>query len=295
MFHGSIPALITPFKNGHFDTPAYQKLIEWQMAMGSSALVTCGTTGESPTLSHEEWQLVVKTAVAVANKKVPVIAGTGSNNTSKTIEMTQKAKDLGVDAALVVVPYYNKPTQEGLFQHFKAVHDASALPIILYNVPGRTVTTLSVETVGRLAQLPRIVGIKDATANLERPALERAVCPDDFCFLSGEDGTALAYLAMGGHGCISVTANVAPKQSANLQAAWVAGDIKTATRICGELAELNSLLFCESNPGPVKYIAAQMGLCALEYRLPLVAPSEENQRRLDALIKNSGLRQAAAA
>jgi len=295
MFHGSIPALITPFKNGQFDAPAYQKLIEWQIASGSSALVPCGTTGESPTLSHEEWREVIKTCVKTAAGRVPVIAGTGSNSTAETIARTQEAEKLGANAALVVVPYYNKPTQEGLYQHFKAVHDATNLPIIVYNVPGRTVANISSETLARLAQLPRIAGTKDATANLERPVHERASCGDDFCFLSGDDGTTLAYLAMGGHGCISVTANIAPRESAELYAAWQRGDMASAGRLRDQLAELNSLLFCEANPTPVKYIASLMGLCALEYRLPLLAPSAENQTKLRAAAERMGLLKQKAA
>lgn len=295
MFHGSIPALITPFKNGQFDAPAYQKLIEWQIASGSSALVPCGTTGESPTLSHDEWRAVVKTCVETARGRVPVIAGAGSNNTTEAIKKTQEARELGANAVLSVVPYYNKPTQEGLYQHFKAINDASELPIILYNVPGRTVASLTVETMARLSQLPRIIGNKDATANLERPTQERLACGEKFCLLSGEDGSALAYLAMGGHGCISVTANIAPRESAELQAAWARGDMVAAARIRDQLSELNSLLFCETNPGPVKYLASVLGLCQLEYRLPMVAPSAENQKRLREAAERAGLLKQRAA
>lgn len=294
MFHGSIPALITPFKNGQFDAPAYQKLIEWQIASGSAALVPCGTTGESPTLSHEEWRAVVKTCVETAAGRVPVIAGAGSNNTAHAVELAKEAKDLGADAVLTVVPYYNKPTPEGQFQHFKAINEAG-IPMILYNVPGRTVTSLSVDTVARISKLSNVVGIKDATANLERPTQERLACGEKFCLLSGEDGSALAYLAMGGHGCISVTANVAPKLSADLQKAWTAGDLQTAARIRDELAELNSLLFCETNPVPVKYVASLLGLCELEYRLPLVPPSAESQKRLQDIANHMGLLKQKAA
>lgn len=294
MFHGSIPALITPFKNGQFDAPAYQKLIEWQIASGSSALVPCGTTGESPTLSHDEWRTVIKTCVETAKGRVPVIAGAGNNNTAKAVEMAREAKELGANAVLTVVPYYNKPTQEGLYQHFKAVSEVG-IPMVLYNVPGRTVTSIAVETMARLAKLPNVIANKDATANLERPTQERLACGEKFCLLSGEDGSALAYLAMGGHGCISVTANVAPKLSADLQKAWVAGDMKTAARIRDELSELNALLFCETNPGPVKYVASLLGLCELEFRLPLVAPSAENQKRLRDVAERMGLLKQKAA
>ena len=295
MFHGSIPALITPFKNGQFDSAAYQKLIEWQMTSGSSALVACGTTGESPTLSHEEWAAVITCAVKTSAGRVPVIAGTGSNDTAKSIQLTLEATKLGADAALCVVPYYNKPPQEGLYQHFKAIHDATNIPIILYNVPGRTVVGLSVETISRLSKLPRVVANKDATGNLERPVQERLATSEKFCLLSGDDGTALAHLAMGGNGCISVTANIAPRQSAELQAAWARGDFAAAARIRDELAELNSMLFCEANPIPVKYIASLMGLCALEYRLPLVPPSAENQAKLRALAERMRLLEKKAA
>jgi len=295
MFHGSIPALITPFKNGQFDAPAFRHLVDWQIASGSSALVPCGTTGESPTLSHEEWQEVTKTCVDAAAGRVPVIVGTGSNNTAETLRKTQEAQTFGASAALIVVPYYNKPSQEGLYQHFKAIHEGTDLPILIYNVPGRTVANIESATVARLSQLPRIVGTKDATANMERLVLERAACPKDFCFMSGDDGTALSFLAMGGHGCISVTANIAPKESAALQAAWAAGDMATAARLRDQLAELNSLLFCEANPMPVKYIASLMGLCALEYRLPLLPPSAENQTRLRAAADRAGLLKQKAA
>lgn len=254
----------------------------------------CGTTGESPTLSHDEWRTVIKTCVETAKGRVPVIAGAGNNNTAKAVELAREAKELGADAVLTVVPYYNKPTQEGLYQHFKAISEVG-IPMVLYNVPGRTVASLTVETMARLAKLPNVIGNKDATANLERPTQERLACGEKFCLLSGEDGSALAYLAMGGHGCISVTANVAPKQSADLQKAWAAGDMKTAARIRDELADLNSLLFCETNPGPVKYIASLLGLCELEYRLPLVAPSAENQKRLRDVAERMGLLKQKAA
>ena len=294
LFHGSIPALITPFKNGQFDAPAYQKLIEWQIASGSSALVSCGTTGESPTLSHEEWREVIKTCVITAAGRVPVIAGTGSNNTAETIKKTQEAQELGANAALIVTPYYNKPSQEGLYQHYKAVHDATNLPIILYTAPGRAVITLADDTVARLSRLPRIAGIKDCM-EVERFIRLRSICRTDFTFLTGDDGVAAAALAMGAHGCISVTANIAPDLSAALQAAWQANDKQAFAHARDALEPLNSILFIESNPMPVKYIASLMGLCALEYRLPLLPPSAENQTRLRAAAERAGLlRQKAA-
>jgi len=294
MFHGSIPALITPFKSGQFDAPAYQRLVEWQIASGSSALVPCGTTGESPTLSHEEWRTVIKTCVETAAGRVPVIAGTGSNNTAETIKKTQEARALGANAALIVVPYYNKPTQEGLFQHYKAVHDATDLPIIMYTAPGRVVVTLSDETVGRLAALPRIAGIKDCM-EVERFIRLRRLCPPNFTLLTGDDGVAAAALAMGAHGCISVVANVAPGLSAELQRAWKEKNMANFARARDELDILNSILFIESNPIPVKYIASLMGLCALEYRLPMTPPSAENQAKLRAAADRVGLLKQKAA
>jgi len=294
MFHGSIPALLTPFKNGQFDVPAYQRLIEWQIASGSSALVPCGTTGESPTLSHEEWRSVIKTCVETAAGRVPIIAGTGSNSTAETIQKTQEAQKLGANAALIVTPYYNKPTQEGLYQHFKAVNDAVDLPIILYTAPGRTVVTLSDDTVARLAALPRIAGIKDCM-ELERFIRLRRICPPDFCLLTGDDGVAAAALAMGAHGCISVTANVAPDLSAALQRAWHAKDMESFARARDALDIMNSVMFIETNPIPVKYVASLMGLCTLEYRLPMVPPSAENQVRLRAAAESAGLLKQKAA
>jgi len=294
MFHGSIPALITPFKNGRFDTPAYHRLVEWQINSGSSALVPCGTTGESPTLSHEEWREVIKTCMAAAAGRVPVIAGTGSNNTAETIQKTQEAKELGATAALIVTPYYNKPPQEGLYQHYKAIHDATNIPIIMYTAPGRAVVTLTDDTVARLAALPRIVGIKDCM-EVERFVRLRRICPPEFLLFTGDDGVAAAALAMGAHGCISVTANVAPALSAELQHAWQAKDLSAFARARDALDPLNSILFCETNPIPVKYVASLMGLCELEYRLPLVPPNAENQARLYAAAEHAGLLKQKAA
>jgi len=294
MFHGSIPALITPFKNGRFDAPAYHRLVEWQIAAGSSALVPCGTTGESPTLSHEEWREVIKTCVTAAAGRVPVIAGTGSNNTTETTQRTQEARELGATAALIVTPYYNKPPQEGLFQHYKAIHDATDMPIIMYTAPGRAVVTLADDTVARLAALPRIAGIKDCM-EVERFVRLRRICPPEFCLLTGDDGVAAAALAMGAHGCISVTANVAPALSAELQRAWQAKDLPAFARARDALDPLNGILFCETNPIPVKYVASLLGLCELEYRLPLIQPGAENQVRLRAAAESAGLLKQKAA
>jgi len=294
MFHGSIPALITPFKNGRFDAPVYQRLIEWQITSGSTALVPCGTTGESPTLSHEEWGEVIKTCVTAAAGRVPVIAGTGSNNTAETIQKTQEAKELGATAALIVTPYYNKPSQEGLYQHYKAIHDATDIPVIMYTAPGRAVITLADDTVGRLAALPRIAGIKDCM-EVERFIRLRRICPPEFCLLTGDDGVAAAALAMGAHGCISVTANVAPALSAELQRAWQTKDLVAFARARDALDPLNGILFCETNPIPVKYVASLLALCELEYRLPLVPPSAESQARLRTVAENARLLKQKAA
>ncbi|NND41079.1 MAG: 4-hydroxy-tetrahydrodipicolinate synthase, partial [Silicimonas sp.] len=228
MFQGSMPALVTPFSDGKLDLDALKSLVDWQIEQGSTGLVPVGTTGESPTLSHEEHETVVEEVVKAAGGRVPVIAGAGSNNTAEGIRFMQHAEKVGAAAALVVTPYYNKPTQEGLYQHFKAMHDAADVPIIIYNIPGRSVVDMTPDTMGRLAQLPRIIGVKDATADISRVAKQRIACGKDFLQLSGEDATAISFNAQGGQGCISVTANVAPKLCAEMQAATLAGDYKTA-------------------------------------------------------------------
>ncbi|MBY0432453.1 MAG: 4-hydroxy-tetrahydrodipicolinate synthase, partial [Rhodospirillales bacterium] len=256
MFKGSIPALITPFRNGKVDEKAYQAFVDWQIQQGSHAVVPCGTTGESPTLSHDEHKRVVELCVEAAAGRVPVIAGTGSNSTHEAIALTRHARKAGAAAALVVTPYYNKPTQEGLYQHFKAIHDAAELPIVIYNIPGRCVVDMSVETMARLAKLPNIVGVKDATADLVRPLRTRCVIGPDFCQLSGEDATVTAFLAQGGHGCISVTANIAPKLCADLHNAWNAGDLATCFALRDKLLPLHEAMFVETSPGPVKYAAS---------------------------------------
>ncbi len=289
MFYGSIPALITPFKDGRVDDQAFQRFVDWQVQSGSHALVPCGTTGESPTLTHAEHKRVVELCIEAAAGRVPVIAGTGSNNTIEAIELTAHAKKAGATAALVVIPYYNKPTQEGLYQHFKALHDAVDIPIIVYNIPGRAVIEMSVETLARLAALPRIIGTKDATNNLERPVKERALIDKDFCLLSGEDGTQVAYLAQGGHGCISVGANVAPAIYAEMHNSWRTGDIKRCFALRDQLAELNSVLFCETNPGPVKYAVSLLGYTAPAPRLPLVEPAAASKEKIKAALVKLGL------
>lgn len=288
-FQGSITALITPMKDGVVDEDAYRKLIEWQIAEGTNGLVPVGTTGESPTLSHEEHMRVVEICVETAAGRVPVIAGTGSNNTAEAIFLTQHAETAGADAALVVTPYYNKPTQEGLYLHFKAVSDATKLPVIIYNIPPRSVINMTVETMARLSEIDNIVGQKDATADLTRPSLQRAASGKNFIQLSGEDGTALAYMAHGGRGCISVTANVAPKLCSQFQAACLAGDFAKALEIQDILMPLHNALFVESNPSPVKYAAELLGLCSAEVRMPLVEMQDSSKTIVRNAMQKAGL------
>jgi len=290
LLQGSIVALITPMTpEGAIDWEAFARLIDWQIAEGTAGLVPCGTTGESATLSHAEHDAVVKFVINRAAGRVPVIAGTGSNNTLEAVALTREAEAAGATAALVITPYYNKPTQEGLYQHFKAIHDATTLPILLYDVPGRTVTRIADETVARLAALPRVMGIKDATADLTRPVDLAARVPADFVQLSGEDGTVLAYLVQGGHGCISVTANVAPRLCAELHQAWQAGNLAEAQRINRLLMPLHHAMFCETNPGPVKYAAHLLGVCSNTLRLPLVPVGDDSARRIRAVMEQVGL------
>ncbi len=281
MLSGSIVALVTPFKNGDFDEATYRDLIAWHIASGTSGIVPCGTTGEASTLDHDEHRRVIEVCVAEAGGRVPVIAGTGSNSTSEAVELTRFAATAGADAALVVTPYYNKPTQEGLFQHFKAVHDAADIPIIIYNIPGRCAVDMSVETMARLAELPRIRGVKDATQDLMRPLRTRAAIGDGFCQLSGEDGTVVAFLASGGHGCISVTANVAPALCAELHSAWQAGNAAEALAIQMRLLPLHQELFCETNPAPAKYALRRLNKCSPDVRLPLVQLAAASRARVD--------------
>ncbi len=292
---GSIPALITPFADGKVDAKRYQDFVAWQIKEGSTGVVPCGTTGESPTLSHEEHHHVVELCLEVAKGKVPVIAGCGSNSTAEAISLTQHAEKAGADAALHIVPYYNKPTQEGIYQHFKAIHDATRMPIILYNVPGRTVANMSVATNGRLAELPRIVGIKDATGDIVRPVQTREACGADFVQLSGEDANILPFLVQGGRGCISVTANIAPRLCADLHKAWNAGDLATAQKINDLLTPLHDAMFCETSPGPVKYAASLLGLCRYEFRLPMVPISKANEKIVEDAMRKVGLLDAGAA
>ncbi|MGB0671674.1 MAG: 4-hydroxy-tetrahydrodipicolinate synthase [Rhodospirillales bacterium] len=290
MFQGSITALITPFTtNGAVDEAAYVKLIEHQIAEGTQGLVPCGTTGESPTLSHDEHKRVVELCIEVAGGRVPVIAGSGSNSTQEAIELTQHAEKAGAQAALVVTPYYNKPTQAGLYSHFKAIHDATDIPIVIYNIPGRSVIDMSVATLAQLAKLDRIVAVKDATGDLERPMATRQAIGADFCQLSGEDATAIPFLAGGGHGCISVTSNVAPGLCARMQKAWAAGDIATAMDIQHKLFPLHKALFCESNPVPSKFALSLLGFCEETVRLPLVPLADASRDTVRSALKAVGL------
>ena len=295
MFKGSFTALITPFKSGEFDEEAFRRLIEWQIAEGTHGLVPVGTTGESPTLTHEEHMRVVELCIATARGRVPVIAGTGSNSTAEAIELTEHAKNSGAAAVLVVTPYYNKPTQEGLYQHYKAINDAVDIPIVIYNIPSRSVVDMSVETMKRCYGLRNVVGVKDATANLARTSQQRLAMGRDFLMLSGEDATALGFMAHGGHGCISVVSNVAPRLCADFQEACLAGDFRKALELQDRLMPLHDAMFCESNPGPVKYAAWRLGLCSAETRLPLVPLSEAAKKQVDAALVGVGLVQQRAA
>ena len=289
MFRGSIVALITPFRDGVFDESAFRALVDWQIAEGTDGLVPCGTTGESPTLDHAEHKRVVETCIDAAGGRVPVIAGTGSNSTAEAIELTRHAKQAGAQGALVVTPYYNKPTQDGLFRHYQAIVEAVDLPLIIYNIPPRSVIDMSVETMARLSKLPNIIGVKDATADLTRPVRTRLAIGDGFCQLSGEDGTAVAFLAAGGHGCISVTGNVAPALCAQMQRAWRDGDVATAIALQDRLMPLHSALFCESNPAPVKYAASLLGKCAPDTRLPLAPLTEASRDIVRRGLQSVGL------
>ncbi len=289
MFKGSITALLTPFRDGKVDEKAFQDFVAWQIAEGTNAVVPCGTTGESPTLSHQEHDRVIELCVEVARGKVPVIAGTGSNSTAEAIALTKHAKQAGADAALVVAPYYNKPTQEGLFRHFEAIATSVDIPLIIYNIPGRSVVNISVDTFVRLAALPNVVGVKDATADLARPLQIRAALGDGFCQLSGEDATATAFLAQGGVGCISVTSNVAPGLCAQMQAAWAQGDLKTCFALRDRLAALHDAMFCETNPAPAKYGASLLGKMQDTVRLPLVELSAASKKKVETAMAQAGL------
>ena len=289
MIKGSIPALVTPFKDGELDLVALKNLVEWQIAEGSSGLVPVGTTGESPTLSHEEHRRVVEEVVKIAAGRVPVIAGAGSNNTVEGIDLIRHAEKVGADAALVVTPYYNKPTQAGMIAHYTALHDCCSLPIIIYNIPGRSVVDMSPETMGQLAQLPRIIGVKDATGKIERVSLQRATCGRDFIQLSGEDATALGFNAHGGVGCISVTANVAPRLCAEFQAATLAGDYARALDYQDRLMPLHEAIFIEPGLAGAKYGLSLLGRCSEQVRLPLLTLTDPTKARIKAAMQHAGI------
>jgi len=295
MFKGSITALVTPFRNGEVDEAAFTRFIDWQIAEGTHGIVPVGTTGESPTLDHEEHKRVIELGVIAAKKRVPVIAGTGSNSTEEAVELSRYAEEAGADAVLVVTPYYNKPSQEGLYQHFKAINDAIGIPIIIYNIPGRSVVDMSVQTMARCYELKNIAGVKDATANLARPSQTRAALGSDFCQLSGEDATALGFMAHGGAGCISVASNVAPRLCAEFQNACLAGDFKKALTLQDRLMPLHDVLFVETNPGPVKYAVSRLGFGTAEMRLPMVLVSEATRKAVDNVLRQLDLIDAKAA
>ena len=288
-FRGSFTALVTPFKNGSVDEKAFRDLVDWQIAEGTNGLVPVGTTGESPTLSHKEHNEVVEWCVDQARGRVPVIAGAGSNSTAEAIELVRHAESAGADAVLVVTPYYNKPTQEGLYHHFKAINDIIGIPIIIYNIPSRSVIDMSVDTMKRLFELKNIAGVKDATANMTRVSQQRAALGEDFNQLSGEDITALGFMAHGGHGCISVTSNVAPRLCAEFQTACLKGDFAAALKLQDKLAPLHINLFVETSPAPIKYALSLIGKCANALRLPMVPATEKAQAAVREAMVHAGL------
>ena len=288
-FRGSFTALVTPFNNGSLDEKAFRDLVNWQIAEGTKGLVPVGTTGESPTLSHEEHGQVVEWCVEEARGRVPVVAGAGSNSTKEAISLARHAEKSGADAVLVVTPYYNKPTQEGLFAHFKAINDSIGIPIIIYNIPPRSVIDMSVDTMRRLFELKNIAGVKDATANVARVSQQRAAMGPDFNQLSGEDATALGFMAHGGHGCISVTSNVAPRLCAEFQDSCLRGDYANALRLQDKLMPLHTALFVETNPAPAKYALSLVGKCAETVRLPMVPLAEKTRAAVRDAMVHAGL------
>ncbi|ANB33067.1 4-hydroxy-tetrahydrodipicolinate synthase [Rhodovulum sulfidophilum] len=289
MIQGSLPALVTPFKDGAVDFDTLKRLVEWQLAEGSHGFVPVGTTGESPTLSHAEHEAVIEAVVKTVDGRVPVVAGAGSNNTAEAVRFMQYAEEVGADAALVVTPYYNKPTQAGMIRHFTELHDCCTLPIIIYNIPGRSVVDMTPETMGELAKLPRIVGVKDATGDLARVPKQRITCGPDFLQLSGEDGTALGFNAHGGRGCISVTANVAPRLCAEFQEATLAGDYAKALELQDRLMPLHIAIFLEPGVSAAKYALSRLGKCSDEVRSPLVGLTQGTKDRIDAALRHAGL------
>ena len=288
-FRGSFTALVTPFKNGGLDERAFRDLVDWQIAEGTNGLVPVGTTGESPTLSHDEHKRVVEWCVEQAKGRVAIIAGAGSNSTAEAIDLSKHAEKAGANAVLIVTPYYNKPTQEGLYQHFKAINDAIGIPIIIYNIPARSVIDMSVETMARLFELKNVAGVKDATANVIRVSQQRAAMGEGFNQLSGEDASALGFMAHGGHGCISVTANVAPRLCAEFQAACLRGDYRAALGFQDKLMPLHHALFIETNPSPAKYALSLLGRCADTVRLPMVTLADKTKAAVRAAMVHAGL------
>jgi 4-hydroxy-tetrahydrodipicolinate synthase len=289
LFRGVFPALVTPFRDGALDEDAFVRLVERQIAGGVHGLVPVGTTGETATLSHDEHRRVVELCVSSAAGRVPVIAGAGSNSTAEAIELTRHAKTVGADAALVVTPYYNRPSQEGMYAHYKVINDAVELPIIVYNVPSRTSVDISNDTLARLAKLPNIVGVKDATGDMARASLQRLACGEDWVMLSGDDPSALGYMAHGGHGCISVTANVAPEQCAAFYNDAMAGRWTEALYRHDGLVRLHKALFTDASPSPTKFALAHLGLCSEEARLPIVPCSETSRKDVVAAMRDVGL------
>ncbi len=290
MLKGSITALVTPFQAGQLDEKALRRLVNWQIEQGTNGLVPCGTTGESPTLNHDEHHRVTEICIEEAAGRVPVLAGCGSNSTREAISLLTHAKAAGADAALIVMPYYNKPNQEGMFQHFKALNDAVDLPLVIYNIPGRSVVDMSVETMARcFHELKNIIGVKDATGNVARVPLQRMAMGDEFIQLSGEDQTALGFNAHGGAGCISVTSNLAPKMVSDFQNHCLSGDYAAALAIQDKLTDLHHALFVEPNPGPVKYGLELLGICSAEMRLPMVPISEDTGILVRAAMSRAGL------
>ena len=289
LFHSSYTALLTPFKDNKVDYLSYRELIDFQINNGTHGLVPVGTTGESPTLSHDEHKKLIEVCIEQSNGRVPVIAGAGSNSTSEAVDFVKHACSAGADGLLVVTPYYNKPTQSGLLAHYNELIKHTSKPIIIYYIPGRSVIQMTDETMAKLAQDQFIVGVKDATADLTRPTRLQNVISDDFIQLSGEDGTALAYLAAGGHGCISVTANIAPKLLSRMHNAWRQGDINTAQEINKKLMPLHDALFCETSPGPLKYAASLLGICSSDARLPIVEIEEDSKLKVKNALKQTGM------
>ena len=288
-FRGSFTALVTPFKNGSLDEAAFRSLVSWQISEGTHGLVPVGTTGESPTLNHDEHKCVVEWCIDEAKGRVPVIAGAGSNSTKEAVELAAHAEKAGADAVLVVTPYYNKPTQEGLYQHYKAINDAIGIPIIIYNIPPRSVIDMSVDTMKRLWELKNIAGVKDATASMVRVSQQRAAMGEDFNQLSGEDATVIGYMAHGGHGCISVTSNVAPRLCSEFHLAWQKGDTKAALAIHDKLMPLHNNLFAETSPAPIKYAMSLLGKCTDIVRLPMVALSDKSKAAVRDAMIHAGL------